>query len=128
MPRRPTETVQVNLRMKESLRRQLEDAAKANEVSLNAEMIRRLEQFSEHEELRRQVEHRDLWLDALVRKQAREAPVIAGWISDEMRKRGLDEKDTKELATAIKLYLGGRNEDQLLASAPKIKRDKEGNK
>jgi hypothetical protein len=43
MPRKPTETVQVNLRMKEGLRRRLEREAQKQSVSLNAEMTRRLE-------------------------------------------------------------------------------------
>lgn len=40
--RKPTDTVQVNLRMKEHLRRRLEAAAKSQQVSLNYEMISRL--------------------------------------------------------------------------------------
>jgi hypothetical protein len=50
MPRKPTETVQVNLRMKEGLRRRLEREAKRQEVSLNAEMTRRLESGLDAEE------------------------------------------------------------------------------
>jgi hypothetical protein len=42
MRRKPTETVQVNLRIKESERRKLEAAALRNGVSLNAEMAARL--------------------------------------------------------------------------------------
>ena len=43
MPRKPTETVQVNLRMKESLRRKLEREASKHFVSLNKEMTMRIE-------------------------------------------------------------------------------------
>jgi hypothetical protein len=50
MPRKSTETVQVNLRMKEGLRRRLERKAKRQEVSLNAEMTRRLESDLDAEE------------------------------------------------------------------------------
>jgi hypothetical protein len=42
MRRKPTETVQVNLRIKELERRRLEAAAQKNGVSLNAEMAARL--------------------------------------------------------------------------------------
>jgi len=43
MPRKPAETVQVNLRMKESFRRRLEAEARTHRVSLNKEMMLRLE-------------------------------------------------------------------------------------
>ena len=43
MPRKPSETVQVNLRIKESLRRRLENAARKRQVSLNYEMTSLLE-------------------------------------------------------------------------------------
>ena len=49
--RRPTETVQVNLRIKERLRRRLESAAKKRQVSLNYEMTSRLEQSLDAENL-----------------------------------------------------------------------------
>ena len=42
MRRKPTETVQVNLRIKKAERRKLEAAAQKNGVSLNAEMAARL--------------------------------------------------------------------------------------
>jgi hypothetical protein len=51
MPRKPTETVQVNLRIKESERRKLEAAAERNHVSLNAEMAARLQRSLEQREL-----------------------------------------------------------------------------
>ncbi len=41
--RKPTDTIQINLRLKEHLRRRLEAAAKARQVSLNYEMASRLE-------------------------------------------------------------------------------------
>ena len=50
MPRKPTDTVQINLRLKESERRRLEAAAKEHQVSLNAEMAARLQQtFQQHQ-------------------------------------------------------------------------------
>jgi hypothetical protein len=42
MPRKPTDTIQVNLRIKEAMRRRLEAAAKKRDVSLNFEMVDRL--------------------------------------------------------------------------------------
>jgi hypothetical protein len=52
VPRKPAETVQVNLRMKEVMRRRLDQAAKKHGVSLNAEMMRRLEESFTQEEQR----------------------------------------------------------------------------
>ena len=52
MPRKPTETVQVNLRVKEALRRRLAAAAAKREVSLNYEMTSRLEASFENTALR----------------------------------------------------------------------------
>src|SRR4051812_16744944 len=43
MARKPTDTVQLKLRFPEALRRQLERAGKANDCSMNAEIISRLE-------------------------------------------------------------------------------------
>lgn len=51
MPRKPTETVQVNLRIKERLRRRLENEARKRDVSLNYEMTSRLERSFEQEGL-----------------------------------------------------------------------------
>jgi hypothetical protein len=112
MSRRPSETIQVNLRIKESLRRELSDAAKKYERSFNAEIIERIRQTVENEELRREVAKLTQWLNAVTRKQEREAPVIAGWIANELRQRGLDEKNIKELAEIIRVYLGGRFETE----------------
>jgi Arc-like DNA binding domain len=47
MRRKPNETVQVNLRIKEELRRKLEAAAKEHEVSFNQEIRARLEESLE---------------------------------------------------------------------------------
>jgi hypothetical protein len=42
MPRKPSETVQVNLRIKETLRRRLAKVAELNGCSLNYELVERL--------------------------------------------------------------------------------------
>jgi hypothetical protein len=44
MARKPSDTVQLKLRFPEALRRLLERAAKANDRSMNAEIVHRLEQ------------------------------------------------------------------------------------
>jgi hypothetical protein len=50
MPRKPTETIVTNLRLKEALRRTLAREAEKNQISLNAEMVRRLESSLEAED------------------------------------------------------------------------------
>ena len=52
MPRKPSEIIQVNLRMRERLRQRLEKQAKRHGVSLNYEMLSRIEQTFETENLR----------------------------------------------------------------------------
>jgi hypothetical protein len=42
-PRKPTDVAHVNLRIRENLRRRLETEAKHHRVSLNSEMLARLE-------------------------------------------------------------------------------------
>ena len=49
MPRKPMEMVQVNLRIREKLRRRLEREAKKRGVSLNYEMTSRIEQGFDRE-------------------------------------------------------------------------------
>jgi hypothetical protein len=51
MPRKPTDTIQVNLRIKEALRRRLEAAAKKRDVSLNFEMVDRLKESFDRADL-----------------------------------------------------------------------------
>jgi hypothetical protein len=47
--RKPTDTVALKLRLRESLRRQVERAAKENKHSLNSELIRLIELGLEHQ-------------------------------------------------------------------------------
>ena len=51
MPRKPTETVQINLRIKEAERRQLEASAKERQISMNAEITMRLAQTFQQQQL-----------------------------------------------------------------------------
>jgi hypothetical protein len=41
--RKPTDYAQMNLRLRETLRKQIEGEAKKNDLSLNSELVRRLE-------------------------------------------------------------------------------------
>src|SRR5258706_7694584 len=50
MARKPTDTVQLNLRFSEALRRRLESAAKKRGGSLNSEIVDRLERSVEMED------------------------------------------------------------------------------
>jgi hypothetical protein len=52
MARKPTDTVQLNLRFSESLRRRLERAADANNRSMNAEIVHILERWFRGEDFR----------------------------------------------------------------------------
>ena len=57
MPRRKdTDTVQVGLRVKESLRTALDQAAEKHGISMNAEILLRLEQSFELDALKRELE------------------------------------------------------------------------
>ena len=51
MPRKPTATAQLKLRIREDLRRRLEATAKKRAVSLNSELVWRLQQSLDHESL-----------------------------------------------------------------------------
>ena len=51
MPRKPTATAQLKLRIREDLRRRLEAAAKKRAVSLNSELVWRLQQSLDRESL-----------------------------------------------------------------------------
>jgi hypothetical protein len=53
MARKPTDIVQYKLRIRESLRRRIEQAAKKNGVSANQEMVGRLERSFEQETQRK---------------------------------------------------------------------------
>jgi Arc-like DNA binding domain len=56
MARKPTDTVQLNLRFPEMLRRLLEREARQSKCSLNTEIIKRLERSFEYDQLRRDAE------------------------------------------------------------------------
>ncbi len=68
-PRRPRDIVQVNLRIRESERRQLEAAAKRNMTSLNAEMASRIVRSFEQEHV--------LQIDGLAENVSRALDAVA---------------------------------------------------
>jgi|SRR6516225_2868500 hypothetical protein len=97
LQRAPSETVQVNLRIKESFRRRLERSAEKGRVSLNAEMVRRLKESYRNE---------DPLLKAVIAKYQRQGRVLQGWLESELRARGLDDENAREVAAIAKAYLG----------------------
>ena len=56
MARKPTDTVQLNLRFSETLRRRLEREAARHDQSLNAEIVHRLEQSFRVPELEKTID------------------------------------------------------------------------
>jgi hypothetical protein len=74
MERKPSDIVTIGIRMRESLRQQIEIAAKANAHSLNREMNRRLGQTFQ-----------DADMDAIVQRAAESAAAkCAGLLADQM--------------------------------------------
>jgi hypothetical protein len=51
MPRKPTDTIQLKLRFDERLRRRIEQAAARNDLSMNAEIVARLERSFDKEDV-----------------------------------------------------------------------------
>jgi hypothetical protein len=56
MPRKPSDIVQFKVRIREKLRRRIEEAAKKNRISTNAEMASRLQASFDREDLAQTVE------------------------------------------------------------------------
>ncbi len=69
-------------------------------------MVERLSGTFENEKLRGQVAHLNDWLNRFAAMRERESRVVAGWISNELRQRGLDEANTNELSEIVRVYLG----------------------
>jgi hypothetical protein len=64
MARKPTDTIQLKVRLSEALRRQMEDAAARNGRSMNAEIVARL-QHSIQKDQDAITELAKLWLDSV---------------------------------------------------------------
>ena len=98
--RKRTDVVKLQLRIRESLRKQLEDAARVKDVSLNAEMVSRLEQSlvqaSLQEELR--VRIKDEFRKLLVALEKEVGRRLGGQIEREPMRPG-------ELEAASKLEI-----------------------
>jgi hypothetical protein len=56
MARKPTDTVQLKLRFSERLRRRLEQAAKHNDLSMNTEIVNRLDVSFQREDQEEMIE------------------------------------------------------------------------
>jgi Zn-dependent peptidase ImmA (M78 family) len=70
--RKSTDITQPKLRLREELRRKLERAAERLNVSLNAEMVRRLEQSFVRDEQQGALEMQRLWLQGKIEDQQEE--------------------------------------------------------
>ncbi len=118
MPRKPTETVQVNLRIKESERRRLEGVAKKKGVSLNYEMTRRLtESFEREDKFKLQQITSDIaiewarWSDALFDKEqsgdlVRAAEVLVALLAQSAPDREVVEEAAAQVQKTIKAIKG----------------------
>ena len=74
MTRDPTTTAQLKFRVQERLRARLDDAANAHGMTLNAEIIRRLEELFDLDQKRRELEiEREYVRNAVKEFSAREA-------------------------------------------------------
>jgi polyhydroxyalkanoate synthesis regulator phasin len=65
MPRKPTDIVQVNLRIPESLRRTIEKKAKESGLTMNAQLIRMIESVDAAEDQMRELRERITELESL---------------------------------------------------------------
>lgn len=74
MARKPSDTVQLKLRFPEALRRQLERAARANDHSMNSEIIHRLERSF----------HSDRAVDAIAMAMELESTDERNWKDDRL--------------------------------------------
>jgi Arc-like DNA binding domain len=100
------ETVQVNLRIKEALRRRLERAATKNGFSFNAEMVERLEGSFEREDAAPAMQALILENHRRVEMRQQTGEVLRGWISDTLRSEGFDSAKADEIGDFVKKYLG----------------------
>jgi hypothetical protein len=107
--------VQVNLRIRERLRLRIEEAAKANNNSLNDELVGLIERTFKSEELAADLAAKNKalndWLDAMTRRLKRQGRVLAGWLESEIRKLGVDEREARNLADVARAYWGGESGD-----------------
>jgi hypothetical protein len=92
----------VKFRSRGDLVAKIQEAAAAS-GPVSQEIEHRLQQSFE---LAAQVKSLNEMLDGMVARSARQGRVVAGWIADELRSRGLDEGNTKELTGLIRDYFG----------------------
>jgi len=89
-------------RIPEGLRRRLDREARRNDRSMNSEIIQRLERSFTNEDAAATIKHLNEMLDAFTRREASLGTVLAGWLSDELRKRGFDEPNTNEVVATFR--------------------------
>jgi hypothetical protein len=97
MARKPTDIVQYKLRIRESLRRRIEQAAKKNGVSANQEMVGRLERSFEletqrkldlvAEELAKQTRHLNEFVGILTRLDGDHWEATRKWLLEVVSRR-----------------------------------------
>ena len=108
MARKPSDIVQPNLRIREALRRRLEERAKKNKVSLNIEMTHRLERSLDQEATRSNEEiaedMRNIW--------ARYGEMFAS-----LNKQG----DLIRAASALLKHIDAGNSAAVTAAADKVR-------
>ena len=105
-PSRPGERAALGFRITADTKQKLVSAAEKSGRSQSQEAEFRLEQSFKNENLQSQIKALNQMLDAMSAKEARAGRVIAGWISDELRQRGVDEAIAKELSQIIRAYYG----------------------
>jgi hypothetical protein len=129
MARKPTDYVQVKVRMREALRRQLEKAAEKKKISANAETIERIERtFVLDERVRRveeSLENADATLQRLLQEQAaeeaRENAVYQAVFADSLVLKTL--VGGEENAGLLRLMILGLGNNPKWAATPESRKD-----
>jgi hypothetical protein len=104
--RRPTEIVQVGLRIRESLRRKLEAEARRHRVSLNNEIALRLQDSFEDLGARRSLDSITMQMGLYWTQLA--SDVVASRLELEVTSAVLENKDPKEIVKLLLKWLGQR--------------------
>jgi hypothetical protein len=110
---------QTGVRLPEDLCLKLEREAKRHGVSFNREVQMRLEDSLENKDAPRaldtiQQDMRGTWerytklemIEAVVAKYQRQGTVLQGWLQNELRARGMDDENARQIAAIAKAYLG----------------------
>ena len=107
-------------RVPESLHRQIKAAAKKSNRSMSDEMAWRVGLSYKLED---QIKTLNAMLDGMVMRDARHGRLFTGWLGNELRSRGLDEQNTRELEELIRAYFGTeQGHDEYMREVIKIAR------